>query len=99
MFSYILTGILFVMMIVKLYKNRAFFKKLKRNEWLRFITVYVCAWAAAAIVIIGGAALAQPIEADWLRMGIGVVLIIIGLNIAGTIMEKFLPQRFKELYS
>lgn len=97
MLSTILIVILCIIATRRVYKNRAVLKQLTRAEWLRLLIVFVCAWASAAIIIIGGMKLVDSIEADWIRVGFGIAFVIIGLNIAGMISEKFLPQRLKKI--
>lgn len=103
MIAYIMLGLVIIISIIRFYRNRArlktFFKTLSKKEWLQYITVFLFAWAVAATIIIGGAKLTNTIDLGWISTILGIVIILIGLSIAGVILEKFLPEKVKVFYN
>ena len=99
MFGYIMFGLLLIFSIRKFYKNRAVFKQLSKKEWLQYILGFLFAWMTAALVIIGGSNLTDAIQIAWLNKVLAIIVILIGLALAGYIMNKTLPEKLKEFYS
>lgn len=95
----ILSGLLLIYLIVKFYKNREFFKQLSRKEWFQFVTSILLAWAVAVFIIIGGSNLTNMIQISWLNNVLEIILILIGLALAGYIMNKSLPEKLRQFYS
>ncbi|MER1957315.1 MAG: hypothetical protein ABS942_08040 [Solibacillus sp.] len=85
--------------IMKFYKNRNLFKQLTKKEWLQYIAGFLCAWAVAAIIIIGGSNLTDNIESVWINKIVAILFIFIGLAFAGVIMKKTLPEKLMGFYS
>lgn len=99
MFGFIMFALLWIVLIVKFYKNRNLFKQLSKKEWIQFIVGFLLAWAIAVIIIIGGSELTGTIQIAWLNKVLAIIFVLIGLAFAGFIMNKFLPEKLKELYS
>lgn len=99
MIGYIMCGLLVIISIMKFYKNRATFKQLSKKEWLQYIFGFLVAWIVAVVVIIGGKNIIDLIHITWLNKLLAILLILIGLTLAGLIMNKTLPQKLKQLYS
>lgn len=99
MIGYILTGFLLIFAIRKFYKYRATFKQLSKKEWLQFGSGFLLAWAGAVFIIIGGSNITDKIEITWLKNLLEIGVILIGLALAGIIMNKVLPNKIKEFYS
>ena len=99
MFGYIMFGLLLIFSVMKFYKNRAVFKQLSKKEWLQYILGFLFAWMIAALVIIGGSNLTDAIQIAWLNKVLAIIVILIGLALAGYIMNKTLPEKLKEFYS
>lgn len=99
MFGYIMFGLLLIFSIRKFYKNRAVFMQLSKKEWLQYILGFLFAWMIAALVIIGGSNLTDAIQIAWLNKVLAIIVILIGLALAGYIMNKTLPEKLKEFYS
>lgn len=99
MVGWILNELLSLFLIVKFYKNREIFKQLSKKEWLHGGGGFLVAWAVAILIIIGGSNFTDAIQIVWLSKVFEVVLILIGLGLAGYILHKTLPEKLKELYS
>lgn len=99
MVGWILNGLLSLFLVVKFYKNREIFKQLSKKEWLQGGGGFLGAWAVAILIIIGGSNFTDAIQIVWLSKVFEVVLILIGLGLAGYILHKTLPEKLKELYS
>ncbi|OBW57096.1 hypothetical protein A9986_10145 [Solibacillus silvestris] len=99
MVGWILNELLSLFLIVKFYKNREIFKQLSKKEWLQGGGGFLVAWAVAILIIIGGSNFTDAIQIVWLSKVFEVVLILIGLGLAGYILHKTLPEKLKELYS
>src|SRR5690606_17763037 len=99
MTGYIMNGLILIFLIMRLYKNRKTFKQLSKKEWLQFGAGFLLAWAGAVFIIIGGSNITDLIEITWLNNVLEIVLILIGLALAGIIMNKFLPEKLREFYS
>lgn len=99
MIGYILTGFLLIFASRKFYKHRTVFKQLSKKEWLQFAAGFLMAWAGAVFIIIGGSNITDLIDITWLKNLVEIGLILIGLALAGIIMNKFLPKKIKEIYS
>lgn len=99
MVGWILSGLLSLFLVVKFYKNREIFKQLSKQEWLQGGGGFLVAWAVAIFIIIGGSNFTDAIHIVWLSKIFEVVLILIGLGLAGYILHKTLPEKLKELYS
>ena len=99
MIGKILLVLFLLFCIMKFYKNRNLFKQLTKKEWLQYITGFLCAWAVAAIIIIGGSNLTDNIESVWLNKMIAIGFVLLGLTLAGIIMKKTLPEKLKDFYS
>ena len=87
MIGNILFGLLVIISIIKFYKNRATFKQLSKKEWLQFIYGFLVAWIVAIVVIIGGKNIIDLIQITWLNKLLAILLILIGLTLAGLIMN------------
>ncbi|WP_342573878.1 hypothetical protein MHH37_16705 [Solibacillus sp. FSL K6-1781] len=99
MVGWILSGLLWLFLIVKFYKNREIFKQLSKKEWLQGGGGFLVAWAVAIFVIMCGSHFTDAIQIDWIANILEIVLILIGLGLAGYIMHKTLPEKLKEFYS
>ena len=101
MIGFILTGFLLIFASRKFYKHRTVFKQLSKKEWLQFAAGFLLAWAGAVfiIIVIGGSNITDMIEITWLNNVLEIGLILIGLALAGIIMNKFLPKKIKQIYS
>ena len=99
MIGFIMSGILWIFLIMKFYKNREIFKQLSKKEWLQFGLGFLVAWAVAIIVIMGGSNLTDTMQTAWLVNVLEIVMILIGLALAGLIINKTLPGKLREFYS
>lgn len=98
MFYYITSGILWVYLILKFYKHSNLFKKLSAKEWLHSIVGFLFAWATASLIILGGGMILKSIQVGSLKTILFIVIILIGLSIAGIILEKCSPKKLEEFY-
>ena len=99
MFGLIMSGLLWIFLIMKFYKNRSLFKQLSKKERVQFSVGFLVAWAAAVIVIIGGSNFTDTVQISWLVNILEIVIILMGLALAGFIMNKTLPEKIREFYS
>lgn len=99
MMGIIMFGFLLIFSIMKFYKNRGIFKQLSRKEWFQYVAGFLLAWAVAGLVIIGGSKLTDTIQIAWLNKVLAIVVILIGLALAGFMMNKTLPEKLKQFYS
>lgn len=99
MFGLIMSGLLWIFLIMKFYKNRSLFKQLSKKEWVQFSGGFLVAWAAAVIVIIGGSNFTDTVQIAWLVNVLEIAIILMGLALAGFIMNKTLPEKLREFYS
>ena len=84
---------------VKLYKSRALFKKLTRQEWLHTIDVFLLAWTVAILIVMGASKLTSMMETTWLRNLFTIFCIIIALACGNMVMHHFSPKKIKAFYS
>ncbi|MEK3763307.1 hypothetical protein [Solibacillus sp. FSL K6-4121] len=94
-----MSGLLWIFLIMKFYKNRSLFKQLSKKEWVQFSGGFLVAWAAAVIVIIGGSNFTDTVQIAWLVNVLEIAIILMGLALAGFIMNKTLPEKLREFYS
>ncbi|MBD8033132.1 hypothetical protein [Solibacillus merdavium] len=99
MIGFIMSGLLLLFVSMKFYKNREIFKQLSKKDWLQYGAGFLFAWAVAILVIMGGANLTETIQIGWLENVLEFVIILIGLALAGFIMNKTLPDKLREFYS
>ena len=99
MFGLIMSGLLWIFLIMKFYKNRSLFMKLSKKEWLQFGAGFLVAWAVAVVVIIGGSNFTDTVQIAWLVNVLEIAIILMGLVLAGFIMNKTLPEKLREFYS
>ena len=100
MIGLILLCLFLVISISKFMKHRSLFKQLSKKEWVQYIGGYLCALAVAILVIIGGSNLMDvATQIAWLNKALKIILILIGLTLAGFIMKKTIPEKLKEFYS
>ena len=98
MFTYIILVLIITISIIRFYRNRAFFKTLSKKEWLQYIAAVLLACTIVVTFIFVGAELIEPIEIGWINTILRIVIIFIGLGIAGFLLEKWLPEKVKALY-
>jgi len=84
---------------MKIYKNKEIFKQLSKKEWLQGGVGFLIAWAVAVFIIIGGSNITDMIQITWLNKVSEIILILLGLALAGYIMNKTLPEKLREFYS
>ena len=99
MFGLIMSGLLWIFLIMKFHKNRSLFKQLSKKEWLQFGAGFLVAWAVAVVVIIGGSSFTDTVQIAWLVNVLEIAIILVGLALAGFIMNKTLPEKLREFYS
>ena len=100
MIGLILLCLFIVFSISKFMKHKGLFKQLSKKEWVQYIGGYLCALAVAILIIIGGSTLLDDaIQIDWINKGLKIILILIGLTLAGFMMKKTIPEKLKEFYS
>lgn len=73
--------------------------KLSKKEWLQFCAGFLVAWAVAVVVIIGGSNFTDTVQIAWLVNVLEIAIILVGLALAGFIMNKTLPEKLREFYS
>ena len=73
--------------------------KLSKKEWLQFGAGFLVAWAVAVVVIIGGSNFTDTVQIAWLVNVLEIAIILVGLALAGFIMNKTLPEKLREFYS
>lgn len=99
MISTIIFVLLMLFTFVKLYKSRALFKKLTRQEWLHTICVFLLAWTVAILIVMEASKLTSMMEATWLRNLFTIFCIIIALACGSMVMHHFSPKKIKAFYS
>ena len=99
MISTIIFIVLGLFTFIKLYKNRALFKKLTRQEWLQTIGVFLLAWTVAILIVMGASKLTSMMETMWLRNLFTIFCIIIALACGSMVMHHFSPKKIKAFYS
>lgn len=99
MISTIIFALLVLFTVVKLYKNRALFKQLTRQEWLQTIGVFLLAWTVAILIVMGTSKFTSMMEPTWLRNLVAIFCIIIALACGSIVMHKFSPKKIKAFYS
>lgn len=97
--GFIMSGLLLFFSVMRFYKNRRIFKQLSRREWFQYIAGFLLAWAAAVGVIIGSSTLTDALQIGWLNKVLAIVFVLIGLALAGFIINKTLPEKLRQFYS
>lgn len=77
----------------RIYNNRALLRQLTKKEWQRAAVVYIVAWAAAVIIIFGGAWLVRFLNIESFKWLIAVAFILTGIMASNRIMYYYLPSK------
>ena len=99
MIGFLMFGLLLIFTGMKFYKNREMFKQLSKKDWLQYSAGFLLAWAVAIVVIMGGANFTETIQIGWVENVLEIVIILIGLALAGVIINKTLPEKIRKFYS
>lgn len=87
-----------IITVYRVYKRRHLFKQLTKQEWQQYVAGACLAWAVAVAIIFGSASLVHALDVESFRFVIAIISILIALQVAKRIVDRFVPARVKEIW-